>query len=47
VVIRWVIAISVTYDHRIVNGAPVAYFLHTLAQTLNDPARLDWGMNID
>jgi pyruvate dehydrogenase E2 component (dihydrolipoamide acetyltransferase) len=46
VVIRWVSTISLTYDHRIVNGVPVAYFTHTLAQTLNDPGKLDWGIDI-
>lgn len=46
VVIRWIITISMTYDHRIVNGVPVAHFMVTLAQILNDPAKLDWGINI-
>jgi pyruvate dehydrogenase E2 component (dihydrolipoamide acetyltransferase) len=44
IVIRWVISTSLTYDHRIVNGIPVAYFMETLSQILGDPSKSELGI---
>jgi pyruvate/2-oxoglutarate dehydrogenase complex dihydrolipoamide acyltransferase (E2) component len=40
ITIRWVIYLSLTYDHRIVDGAPAIRFLQRLKQLLENPQRL-------
>ena len=37
VVIRDLVTLSLTFDHRIVDGAPAARFLQTLTQYLENP----------
>ncbi len=37
VVLRQMMVLSLTFDHRIVDGAPAAEFLHTLAEMLEMP----------
>jgi pyruvate dehydrogenase E2 component (dihydrolipoamide acetyltransferase) len=38
IIIRDVITLSLTFDHRIVDGAPAARFLQTLVQLVENPA---------
>jgi pyruvate/2-oxoglutarate dehydrogenase complex dihydrolipoamide acyltransferase (E2) component len=44
VAIRSILPISLTWDHRIVNGAPVGQFLETLTGLLEHPENLDLGI---
>lgn len=44
IVIRSVLPISLTWDHRIVNGVPVGQFLETLADLLEHPEKLVLGI---
>ena len=44
ITIRWVVSISLTFDHRIVNGLPASLFLQTLSQLLEDPSKMDLGI---
>lgn len=44
VAIRSILPISLTWDHRIVNGAPVGQFLETLTGLLEHPEKLDLGI---
>ncbi len=44
IVIRSILPISLTWDHRIVNGVPVGRFLETLADLLEHPGKLDLGI---
>ncbi len=37
IVVRPMVGLSLTVDHRIIDGAPAARFLHTLKQTLENP----------
>ncbi|MBS3969800.1 MAG: 2-oxo acid dehydrogenase subunit E2 [Clostridia bacterium] len=38
--IRSVLTVTLTHDHRIVDGAPAARFLNTLKELLSDPGRI-------
>jgi pyruvate dehydrogenase E2 component (dihydrolipoamide acetyltransferase) len=44
VVVRSSLPISLTYDHRIVNGVPVGQFLETLTDLLEHPEKLELGV---
>lgn len=44
IVIRSILPISLTWDHRIVNGVPVGRFLETLTDLLEHPGKLDLGI---
>jgi len=44
IVIRAMLPISLTWDHRIVNGVPVGQFLEALADLLEHPEKLDLGI---
>ncbi len=44
IVIRSILPISLTWDHRIVNGVPVGRFLETLTDLLEHPEKLDLGI---
>jgi pyruvate dehydrogenase E2 component (dihydrolipoyllysine-residue acetyltransferase) len=44
IVIRAMLPISLTWDHRIVNGVPVGQFLETLTDLLEHPDNLELGM---
>jgi pyruvate dehydrogenase E2 component (dihydrolipoamide acetyltransferase) len=44
IVIRSMLPISLTWDHRIVNGVPVGQFLETLTDLLEHPEKLDLGI---
>jgi pyruvate dehydrogenase E2 component (dihydrolipoamide acetyltransferase) len=44
IVARWVLSVSLTFDHRIVNGLAAALFLKTLSKLLNEPSELDLGI---
>jgi pyruvate dehydrogenase E2 component (dihydrolipoamide acetyltransferase) len=44
IVIRSILPISLTWDHRIVNGVPVGQFLETLTDLLEHPEKLDVGI---
>jgi pyruvate dehydrogenase E2 component (dihydrolipoamide acetyltransferase) len=44
IVIRAMLPISLTWDHRIVNGVPVGQFLETLTDLLEHPDKLELGM---
>lgn len=46
IVIRWVVSMSLTFDHRIVNGLPASLFLQTLFQFLEEPFRIELGLRI-
>jgi pyruvate dehydrogenase E2 component (dihydrolipoamide acetyltransferase) len=37
IVARDQVTLSLTFDHRVVDGAPAARFLQTLAQAIEDP----------
>lgn len=41
IVIREICTLSLTFDHRAIDGAPAALFLDDLANLLDDPARLN------
>lgn len=43
IVIRSILPISLTWDHRIVNGIPVGQFLETLTDLLEHPEKLELG----
>lgn len=40
IVIRMMLTLSLTYDHRIIDGAPAAQFLQRIKQLLENPALL-------
>ena len=40
--IRSMMYLSLTYDHRIIDGAPAAEFLQTLRNLLESPAKVAW-----
>lgn len=44
IVVRPILPISLTWDHRIVNGVPVGQFLETLTDLLEHPEQLDLGI---
>ncbi|HWU36150.1 MAG TPA: 2-oxo acid dehydrogenase subunit E2, partial [Candidatus Acidoferrum sp.] len=44
IVIRAMLPISLTWDHRIVNGVPVGQFLEALTDLLEHPKKLDLGI---
>lgn len=44
IVIRWVVSMSLTFDHRIVNGLPASLFLQTLSQFLENPSTIELGI---
>ncbi len=44
IVIRSILPISLTWDHRILNGVPVGQFLETLADLLGHPEKLELGI---
>jgi 2-oxoglutarate dehydrogenase E2 component (dihydrolipoamide succinyltransferase) len=44
VVIRPIMNIALSYDHRLVDGREAVQFLVTVKETLEDPARLLLGV---
>jgi pyruvate dehydrogenase E2 component (dihydrolipoamide acetyltransferase) len=44
IVVRWVVSVSLTFDHRIVNGMAASSFLQTFSQLLTEPATMDLGI---
>ncbi len=40
--IRAMMYLSLTYDHRIIDGAPAAEFLQTLRNLLENPEEVMW-----
>jgi pyruvate dehydrogenase E2 component (dihydrolipoamide acetyltransferase) len=44
IVIRSILPISLTWDHRIVNGVPVGQFLETLTDLLEHPEKIELGI---
>jgi pyruvate dehydrogenase E2 component (dihydrolipoamide acetyltransferase) len=44
IVIRTMMGLSLTYDHRIITGATAAMFFQTLQEIIEDPTRLDLGI---
>lgn len=44
IVIRWVVSMSLTFDHRIVNGLPASLFLQTLSHFLQEPSTIELGL---
>jgi pyruvate dehydrogenase E2 component (dihydrolipoamide acetyltransferase) len=44
IAIRSILPISLTWDHRIVNGVPVGQFLEALTDLLEHPGKLDLGI---
>ena len=44
IVIRWVVSMSLTFDHRIVNGLPASLFLQTLSQLLENSSTIELGI---
>jgi len=43
-VIRWVVSMSLTFDHRIVNGLPASLFLQSLSQFLENSSTIELGI---
>ena len=39
VAIRWMMGLSLTYDHRVIDGAPAAKFMAVILELLQNPAR--------
>jgi len=37
---KWQLPLSITFDHRAIDGAPAARFLHTIEDLLNNPKKL-------
>jgi len=44
IVIRWVVSMSLTFDHRIVNGLPASLFLQTISQLLENSSTIELGI---
>jgi len=44
VVVRPMMYIALTYDHRIIDGREAVQFLVTVKQSLEDPARMVLGV---
>ncbi len=44
IVVRSMLPISLTYDHRVVNGIPAGQFLETLIDLLEHPDKLELGL---
>jgi pyruvate dehydrogenase E2 component (dihydrolipoamide acetyltransferase) len=44
IVIRTIMGLSVTYDHRIITGATAAMFFQTLEEIIEDPSKVDLGI---
>ena len=43
IVIRSMMGLSLTYDHRVFAGATAAQFFATLQELIEDPKKVDWG----
>ncbi len=41
VVVRSMVGLSLTFDHRVVNGAPASRFLQTVADTIAEPSQIE------
>jgi pyruvate dehydrogenase E2 component (dihydrolipoamide acetyltransferase) len=44
IVIRSMMGLSLTYDHRVFAGATAAQFFATLQELIEDPKKVDWGV---
>ena len=44
IVIRTMMGLSLTYDHRVLSGAPAAQFFQTLQDIIENPAQLELGI---
>ncbi len=44
IVIRTVMGLSVTYDHRVITGATAAMFFQTLEELVENPSKVDMGI---
>jgi pyruvate dehydrogenase E2 component (dihydrolipoamide acetyltransferase) len=44
IVIRTIMGLSVTYDHRLISGATAALFFQTLEEIIEDPSKVDMGI---
>jgi pyruvate/2-oxoglutarate dehydrogenase complex dihydrolipoamide acyltransferase (E2) component len=44
IVVRSMVALSLTFDHQAVNGYPASSFLQTIADMIADPGSLDIGL---
>jgi len=44
IVIRTMMGLSLTYDHRVLSGAPAAQFFQTLQDIVENPAQLELGI---
>jgi pyruvate dehydrogenase E2 component (dihydrolipoamide acetyltransferase) len=44
IVIRTIMGLSVTYDHRLISGATAAMFFQTLEGIIEDPSKVDMGI---
>lgn len=44
IVIRTIMGLSLTYDHRIITGAVAAHFFQTLEEIIENPKRIELGM---
>jgi pyruvate dehydrogenase E2 component (dihydrolipoamide acetyltransferase) len=45
IVIRTMMGLSLTYDHRVLSGATAAQFFQTLEDIIEDPSRLEVGIS--
>jgi pyruvate dehydrogenase E2 component (dihydrolipoamide acetyltransferase) len=43
IVIRWIVSVSLTFDHRIVNGLPASLFLQTIYHLFNGTDKIELG----
>jgi pyruvate dehydrogenase E2 component (dihydrolipoamide acetyltransferase) len=44
IVIRTIMGLSVTYDHRVITGAVAAMFFQTLEEIIEDPSKVNLGI---
>jgi len=45
IVIRTMMGLSLTYDHRVLSGAPAAQFFQTLQGNIENPSQIDLGIS--
>ena len=46
IVVRTMMGLSLTYDHRLITGAVAALFFQTLQEVVENPSKVDWGISV-
>lgn len=47
IVVRSMVALSLTFDHRVINGFPASQFLQSVAERITDPRCVDLGFEME